>query len=403
MRPYDSFWAVIQTGLARVLSGEVPVLRGKRLGLLVNPTAVDSGLRHVVDALHGAPDLELRCLFGPEHGVRGDAQDMASVEPARDSVTGLPMHSLYGGSEESLRPRPEMLEGLDAVVYDIQDVGSRYYTFVWTLLHMMEACAKASVEVIVLDRPNPLGGADVEGGGILPSYRSFVGRASIPNRHGLTAAEIAGLVNETQGIGANLTVVPMLGWRRAYDYDATNLPWVMPSPNMPTVDTAFVYPGMCLVEGTELSEGRGTTRPFEVCGAPFISFADAHALVDELHRVHLPGVRFRPIVFTPMFQKFGGKRCGGVSLHVTSRQSFLPYLTGVAIIQAIHDMFPKQFHWRTRAYEFVDKIPAIDLLAGGPGLREGIDAGASLGALAATWRADEATFLATRTKWLMYE
>ncbi len=402
MRPYDSFWAVIQTGLARVLSGEVSALRGKRLGLLVNPTAVDAGLRHMVDALHAAPDVELGCLFGPEHGVRGDAQDMASVDAARDSVTGLPMHSLYGRGEESLRPRPEMLDGLDAVVYDIQDVGSRYYTFVWTLLHMMEACARADVEVIVLDRPNPLGGADVEGGEILPAYRSFVGRVSIPNRHGLTAGEIARLCNATQNIGCRLTVVPMVGWRREYDYDATNLPWVMPSPNMPTVDTAFVYPGMCLVEGTELSEGRGTTRPFEVCGAPFISFAEANGLADELHRADLPGVRFRPVVFTPMFQKFAGKRCGGVALHVTSRQRFLPYLTGVAVIRAIRHMFPKEFRWRTREYEFVDEIPAIDLLAGGPGLREGIERGASLDSLAAAWRPAEEAFRAARTAWLLY-
>ncbi|HKA89151.1 MAG TPA: DUF1343 domain-containing protein [Haliangiales bacterium] len=393
---------MIQTGLARVLSGDAPVLRGKRLGLLVNPTAVDAGLRHIVDALHGAPEVELCCLFGPEHGVRGDAQDMASVDTARDSVTGLPMHSLYGRGEASLRPRPDTLAGLDAVVYDIQDVGSRYYTFVWTLLHMMEACAGAGVEVIVLDRPNPIGGAAVEGGEILPAYRSFVGRVSMPNRHGLTAGEIARLCNDTERIGCRLTVVPMVGWSREYDYDATNLPWVMPSPNMPTVDTAFVYPGMCLVEGTELSEGRGTTRPFEVCGAPFISFAEAKALAEELHRADLPGVRFRPVVFTPMFQKSAGKRCGGVALHVTSRQRFLPYLTGVAVIRAIHHMFPKEFRWRTREYEFIADVPAIDLLAGGPGLREGIEAGASLESLAAAWRPAEDAFRAARGEWLLY-
>jgi uncharacterized protein YbbC (DUF1343 family) len=393
---------VTRTGLARVLDGEVAVLRGKRLGLLVNPTAVDAGLRHIVDALHGASDVTLKCLFGPEHGVRGDAQDMASVDTARDSVTGLPMHSLYGAGEDSLRPRPAMLAGLDAVVFDIQDVGSRYYTFVWTLLHMMEACALAGVEVIVFDRPNPIGGADVEGGEILPAYRSFVGRVSLPNRHGLTVGEIARMVNDTEQIGCRLEVVSMTGWRRGYDHDATNLPWVMPSPNMPTVDTAFVYPGMCLFEGTELSEGRGTTRPFEVCGAPYVSFAEAHALVDQLHRLDLPGVRFRPIVFTPMFQKFARKRCGGVALHVLSRRDFLPYLTGVAIIRAFRHMFPREFRWRTREYEFVSSVPAIDLLAGGPALREGIDAGLSIEALAATWRPAETAFHKTREKWLLY-
>src|SRR5262249_50630702 len=270
-----------ETGLSRVLSGEDKSLLAKKLGLLVNPTAVDAELRHIVDLL---PRDQLACLFGPEHGVRGDAQDMIGVGEARDSVTGLPMHSLYGATEESLRPRPESLAGLDAVVFDIQDIGARYYTYVWTLLHMMQACAGAGVEVIVLDRPNPIGGVDVEGGAIGTDYLSFVGRFSVPNRHGMTAGEIAGMVNEVLGLGCQLTVVGLRGWRRELDADATGLPWVLPSPNMPTLDTAYVYPGMCLVEGTELSEGRGTTRPFELCGAPFVSYAEARALAEALTR-----------------------------------------------------------------------------------------------------------------------
>jgi len=388
---------VVETGLSRILSGEDKSLLGKKLGLLVNPTAVDGELRHVVDLL---PREQLVCLFGPEHGVRGDAQDMIGVGEARDSVTGLPMYSLYGGGEESLRPRPESLVGLDAVVFDIQDIGARYYTYVWTLLHMMQACAAAGVEVIVLDRPNPIGGVDVEGGAIHPDYLSFVGRASVPNRHGMTAGEIARMVNE--GIGCRLTVVALRGWRRELDADATGLPWVLPSPNMPTVDTAYVYPGLCLVEGTELSEGRGTTRPFELVGAPFVSYAEARALADALAREDLPGVRFRPVVFTPQFQKFGGRRCGGIQLHVVSRRNFKPYLTGVAVLRAFRSLFPEQFRWRTREYEFVAHKPAIDLLAGGPALREGIDAGLSLDALAADWRPAEEEFRAKRSRWLLY-
>jgi uncharacterized protein YbbC (DUF1343 family) len=397
---------MVETGLMRVLSGAVTVLQGKKLGLLVNPTSVDNRLSHIVDLLRARRDLHVACLFGPEHGVRGDAQDMVGVDEARDSVTGLPMYSLYGRSEESLHPKKEMLEGLDAVVYDIQDIGSRYYTYVWTLLHMMQACASRGIEVIVLDRPNPIGGIEVEGGGITDGYRSFVGRASIPNRHGLTAGEIARMVNETDPIlqkaPCRLEVVTCAGWRREQCFDETSLPWVNPSPNMPQLDTALVYPGMCLVEGTELSEGRGTTRPFEVVGAPFVSYAESHQLATLLHKEDLPGVRFRPIIFTPGFQKHAGRRCGGVHLHVVDRRTFRPYLTGVAVLRAFRQLFPKNFRWRMREYEFVKDKPAVDLLAGGPELREGIDAGWGLDQLAATWRTAEQAFVQARERWLLY-
>ena len=391
---------MVATGLQRVLTGDSDALAGKRLGLLVNPTAVDDELRHAVDLLHDR--FRLVALFGPEHGVRGDAQDMIGVDDAHDSVTGLPMHSLYGDSEASLYPTEAMLAGLDAVVYDIQDIGSRYYTYVWTLLHVMQVAAKVGVEVIVLDRPNPIGGHDVEGGAIQPGYTSFVGRMSLPNRHGLTAGEVARMANEVLGVGCRLTVVPCAGWARELDADATALPWVQPSPNMPTVDTAYVYPGMCLVEGTELSEGRGTTRPFELVGAPFVSYAEARGLAEDLTRAGLPGIKFRAVVFTPTHQKFAGRRCGGVALHVTSRRELRPYLTGIAVLRAFRERWPKDFRWRTRAYEFVEDKPAIDLLCGGPEIREGIDAGWSLDRLAATWREPEAAFRDARRKWLVY-
>jgi uncharacterized protein YbbC (DUF1343 family) len=393
---------MVKTGLERVLDGDVTALHGKRIGLCVNPTSVDSRLRFSVDLLHAAAGVELGCLFGPEHGVRGDAQDMVGVGEARDSVTGLPMYSLYGEDETSLWPRPEWLDGLDSVVFDMQDVGSRYYTYVWTLLHIMQVAARKRVEVIVLDRPNPLGGVEVEGGAIADGYRSFVGRASVPNRHGMTVGEIARMCNETERVGCELHVVTMEGWKREQWYADTGLPWVLTSPNMPTPDTALVYPGMCLIEGTELSEARGTTRPFELTGAPFIGFAEAHALCEGLSALGLPGVFFRPVVFTPTFHKFGGKRCGGLQIHVTQPRAYKPYLTGVAVLREVRARFPREFRWRTRPYEFVADKPAIDLLTGGPEVRELIDAGAPVPDIAATWRAAEDDFRARRQPWLLY-
>jgi uncharacterized protein YbbC (DUF1343 family) len=383
----------VTVGLERVVSGQITCLRGKRVGLIANPTAVLRDRRgrfhHAADLLAGLDQVELVALFGPEHGLRGDAQDMIAVENARDGRTGVLVYSLYGHDEASLRPRAEWLERLDALVFDVQDIGSRYYTYVWTMVLAMRACAAAGIEMVVLDRPNPLGGLAVEGGAIEPACRSFVGLCSVPNRHGLTAGEIAGMVRQTEQIDVALTVVPVLNWRRDRLGDATGLPWVMPSPNMPTLDTALVYPGMCLVEGTELSEGRGTTRPFEIAGAPFV---DGHALAECLEAEGLPGVSFRPLGFLPTFQKHRGVSCGGVQLHVLDRNEFRPYLTGVAFLWAVHRLWPEQFAWRTRAYEFVDQHPAIDLLAGSSALRRGIERGDSLDALRATWEPEERVF-----------
>lgn len=391
--------ARVRVGLERVLDEEAAALSGRSIGLVCNPTSVDGELRHAADLLQARVGTRLRCLFGPEHGVRGDAQDMIAVETSRDARTGLPVHSLYGEGQASLEPSPAALAGLDAVVFDIQDVGARYYTYVWTLTLTMRACAAAGVAVVVLDRPNPLGGLAVEGGLVADGYRSFVGLYPVPNRHGLTVGEVATLVNEVHGLGCRLVVVRMSGWRREMFHDETGLPWVLPSPNMPTLDTAFVYPGMCLVEGTELSEGRGTTRPFELFGAPFIDGARLAAALDELH---LPGVRFRPVGFRPTFHKFAGAACGGVQLHVTDRRAFRPYLTGVAALRTIRALWPAELRWRTRAYEFVTDRPAIDLLCGGPTVRELIDAGAPLEAVAATWGDDEARFLEARRPHLLY-
>ncbi|WP_428261631.1 exo-beta-N-acetylmuramidase NamZ family protein [Haliangium sp.] len=377
----------VATGLERVLDERADLLAGKRIGLIANPTAVDARLRHAVDLLAAHPRIDLRILFGPEHGLRGDAQDMIPVDAGRDRRTGLPVVSLYGTDEASLAPRPEHLDGLDAVVFDVQDVGARYYTYVWTMVLAMRACARAGVGFVVLDRPNPIGGVAVEGGAIEPGYHSFVGLRSLPNRHGLTAGELARWAAAEEGLDLALEVVTMAGWRREMFFEDTGLPWVMPSPNMPTRDTALVYPGMCLVEGTNLNEGRGTTRPFELAGAPFI---DGDALAAEL--ADLPGLIARPVVFTPTFHKWHGQACGGVQLHPTSRTEFRSYLTGVAFLRAIHALWPEHFGWRRDAYEFVTEVPAIDVLAGSAALREGIEAGASLPDLAATWADAEAEF-----------
>jgi uncharacterized protein YbbC (DUF1343 family) len=387
----------VQTGLARLVAEGSSLLAGRRIGLLCNPTAVDAQLDHAVELL--GDTLNLTALFGPEHGVRGDAQDMISVDGAIDAKSKLPVHSLYGHTEASLTPTAAMLDAIDVMVYDVQDVGSRYYTFVWTMVLAMRACAAAGKAFVVLDRPNPLGGVHVEGSAIAPGFESFVGLVSCPNRHGLTAGEIARWRHAVEKLDLELAVISMRGWRRDMLFDHTGLPWVMPSPNMPTTDTAMVYPGMCLVEGTELSEGRGTTRPFELAGAPYL---DPDRLAADMTAMNLPGTKLRPVVYTPTFHKHAKQPCGGVQIHVTNAETFRSYRTGVAFLKACHDQAPDRFAWRAKAYEFVDTIPAIDLLAGGSALREGIEAGASLDELAARWPRDEGAFLEERDQFLLY-
>jgi uncharacterized protein YbbC (DUF1343 family) len=390
----------IQTGLARLATEGFSPLAGKRLGLLVNATSVDAELRHAIELLTARSDWQVTALFGPEHGVRGDAQDMVGVDAATDSAAGLPVHSLYGHTEDSLSPSPAMLEGIDVMVYDVQDVGSRYYTFVWTMVLAMRACAKAGKAFVVLDRPNPITGHHVEGSAITPGFESFVGLVSCPNRHGMTAGEIARWRHAVEKLDLELHVITMRGWERDMWFEHTGLPWVLPSPNMPTVDTALVYPGMCLVEGTELSEARGTTRPFELSGAPYL---DPYKLAVTLSAMGLPGCRFRPVTYTPTFHKHAFSPNGGVQIHVTNPETFRPYRTGVAFLKACHDQDPAQFQWRVKAYEFVDKIPAIDLLAGTDQLRKGIEAGASLDELAQRWPRDEGAFADERAEFLLYE
>jgi uncharacterized protein YbbC (DUF1343 family) len=389
----------VQTGLARLAEEGTRLVPLERVGLLVNATSVDTELRHAIELLRARKDINVTALFGPEHGVRGDAQDMIGVDTGTDSVTGLPVFSLYGHTEASLSPTPEMLEQVDALVFDVQDIGSRYYTFVWTMVLAMRACAKAGKPFVVLDRPNPIGGTHIEGSAIEAGFESFVGLVSCPNRHGMTAGEIARWRADVEKLDLELAVISMRGWERDMWFEHTRLPWVLPSPNMPTVDTALVYPGMCLVEGTELSEARGTTRPFELSGAPWL---DGHRLARDMTAMGLPGVTLRPVVYTPTFHKHAFKPCGGVQLHVTDADAFRPYRTGVAFLKACHDQDPAQFKWREKAYEFVDKIPAIDLLAGTDKLRTGIEAGASLDELTERWPRDEGSFAEERAPYLLY-
>lgn len=384
---------IVDTGLEQLVA-DPRILRGRRVGLVVNPTAVTRDLTHAIAAL--GDRVEITALFGPEHGLAGAAQDMIAV---RDDGGAVPVFSLYGSTYESLTPTRAMLDLVDVLVFDIQDIGSRYYTFVWTMVLAMRAAAAAGKSFVVLDRPNPIGGEGVEGGSISPGYESFVGLVSVANRHGFTAGEIARWRQREEQLDLDLTVVPLRGWQRGLHFAETGLPWVQPSPNMPTVDTALVYPGMCLVEGSELSEGRGTTRPFELAGAPWL---DPDRLAATLTSYELPGVRFRPASFLPTFHKHAATATHGVQLHISDARAFLPYRTGVAFLKACRDQAPAQFAWRTRAYEFVDRIAAIDLLCGSPAIREGIDAGASLTDLAATWAAQEAEYRAWRQQWLLY-
>lgn len=388
------------TGLERLFTEESTRLKGQRIGLCCNPTAIDRWFRHAVDLFSDAPNCELVALFGPEHGIRGEAQDMIGVDDvATDPQTGLPIYSLYGEEESSLRPTQQMLEGIDLLVFDIQDVGSRYYTYIYTMSYLMEAAAEADIEVWVLDRPNPIGGTAVEGTHIAPGYTSFVGQYSIPNRHGMTAGELALFFNQVYDIQCKLEVIHMGNWRRTQWFDQTGLPWVMPSPNMPTLDTATVYPGGCLFEGTNLSEGRGVTRPFELFGAPYL---DPFAFADALTAIELPGVSFRPLRFSPTFHKWAGESCGGVQIHVTDREHFKPFLTGVSILQVCRQIAPDEFKWRTKTYEFVSDILAIDLLFGSTDLREAIDQGVDPVELEQMWLPQQESFKKQREPFLLY-
>ena len=372
-------------------------LKGARVGIVCNHASLDRGFLHIVDRLAAAPDVTLAAIFGPQHGFRSDVQDnMIETPHADDPARRVPVYSLYSETRE---PTAAMLAGLDFLIIDLQDIGARIYTYIYTMANCLRASARHGVRVIVCDRPNPIGGTDVEGALLVEGFESFVGQFPIPMRHGKTIGELARLFNEHFAIGASLEIVQMEGWRREMYSDATDLPWVMPSPNIPTLDTAIVYPGTVLFEGILISEGRGTTRPFELIGAPWI---EAESFARQMNALKLPGAYFRPAVFEPTFQKHAKQTCGGCQIHVTDRQQFQPVLVGVALIAMFHQVDAARFAWRQPPYEYEhDKMP-IDILAGSATLRGQIESGTSARDIAASWKKDEESFRKLREPYLLY-
>lgn len=372
-------------------------LRGLKVGILANPASVDHSFRHIVDRLAASDDFTLAAIFGPQHGFNSDLQDnMIETPHTEDPKRGVPIFSLYSETRE---PTKEMLDLIDVLVIDLQDVGARIYTFIYTMANCLRAAAKTGTPVIVCDRPNPIGGVQTEGPMLEPGFESFVGQYPIPMRHGMTVAELARLFNEAFGIGAPLETVTMEGWSREDYFDNTDVPWIMPSPNMPTLDTAIVYPGTVLFEGTMVSEGRGTTRPFELIGAPYL---DSTALARRMNAHGLPGVYFRPADFEPTFQKHAKTPCGGCQLHVTARMEFEPVLAGAALIRECYGLAPDQFRWREGPYEYEHEKMPIDILAGSTDLREQVEAQVPVAEIAASWTKGAAAFEALREPYLLY-
>ena len=371
------------------LQGAGP-LAGRRVGLITNHTGRTADGRSTIDVLHEHPDLELVALFAPEHGIRGVAEAGETIASGRDARTGLPIHSLYG---ETRTPTAGMLEGVDALAFDIQDIGTRYYTYVWTMALAMRAAAESGRRFVVLDRPNPLGGVHVQGNVLDSAYATFVGLYPVPMRHGLTAGELAHLLNDIYGYGADLHVVKASGWRREQWFDATGLPWDAPSPSMPDLESATHYPGTCLFEGTNLSVGRGTPQAFQQFGAPWL---DAENVVQRLDEMSLPGVRFEAVRFTPASPgdgKFPGEAVRGVRLRVTDRATYDPTRTATAALTVIRALQPEQLTFLERHF---------DRLAGTDRLRLGILAGAGMESLTAEWTQQLAAFERTRSTHLLY-
>lgn len=393
MRPQEH----VELGLEHLLRERIALLKGARVGLICNQASVDHNLRHAADLLKGREEFTLTALFGPQHGIRGEVQDnMVETPHTFDAETGVPIYSLYSETRE---PTEEMLEKVDVLVFDMQDVGCRIYTFVYTLANCMRAAQKFGKKVVVCDRPNPINGTAITGTVLEPGFESFVGQFPLPTRHGMTVCELAQMFKEYWGLNCELEVVRMEGWARENWFDETDAPWVLPSPNMPTLETATVFPGTVHLEGTQMSEGRGTTRPFELIGAPYI---DPSAFARRLELFGLSGVYFRACNFQPTFQKHAGLSCGGVQIHVTDREEFEPYITGIATIKAAHDLYPGDFLWKDPPYEYVfDKNP-IDVIAGTQKVRQMIEGRSSLEDIAASSKREIEDFKKARTPYLLY-
>jgi uncharacterized protein YbbC (DUF1343 family) len=387
----------VRLGIEKLIEDQVHLFRGARLGLVCNQASVDRQLRHAADLLKAHPEAQLRALFGPQHGIRGDVQDnMIETAHAVDRETGLPIYSLYSETRE---PTESMLGDVDIVIFDMQDVGCRIYTFAYTMANCMIAARKFGRKVIVCDRPNPINGKDVAGNVLEKGHESFVGQYSIPTRHGMTLGELARMFNDHFGVNCDLEVVPMEGWERGYWHDQTDAPWVMPSPNMPTIDTATVFPGTVHFEGTQVSEGRGTTRPFELIGAPYII---AEEFAAQLNEADLPGVYFRSCIFRPTFQKHAGVSCGGVQIHVIDRDNFEPVVTGLAMVKIAHDLYPEQFRWKEAPYEYVYDRNPFDVIAGSEKIREAFEQGLSISELQQSWQPELSAFKKLREGFLLY-
>jgi uncharacterized protein YbbC (DUF1343 family) len=387
----------VASGLEVFIHAPPSWAKGARLGLLSHPAAVSTHLKSARELLARGFPGQLQVLFSPQHGLGGEKQDnMISSPDFLDPALKLPVVSLYG---PRMAPPPEALAKVDVILADLQDVGTRVYTFAATLAQVMEAAAGAGVKVAVLDRPNPIGGVQVEGNMLKPEWASFVGPYPLPMRHGLTLGELARYYNATQNMGCDLEVIPARGWRRRDYFDATGLPWVLPSPNLPTLESALVYPGQVLLEGTNLSEGRGTTRPFELFGAPFL---EAGRIKARLAEIPLPGVVLREAFFEPTFHKWAGELCRGFQLHVTDRLNFKPYSTTLALLGVIRELYPHDFAWRQPPYEYETERLPIDLLTGDANIREGLDKGTPVPVLEASWQKQTGDFVETRREFLLY-
>ena len=366
-------------------------LGDNQIGLITNPTGVTTSLESTLDAFHRNDKVKLKAVFGPEHGARGDIQDALEVSNHIDPHTGLTVYSLYG---EHRAPNEEMLDGIDILVFDIQDCGARFYTYVSTLTYCMESAKKQGVSMVVLDRPNPINGTRIEGNILEQGFESFIGLHPIPVRHGMTIGELSSFINST--IKCDLSIVPMEGWYRDQWFDETGLPWVQPSPNLPSIEAATVFPGTCFFEGVNVSEGRGTTRPFEYLGAPWV---DGKRWADAMNTLGLPGVGFRSCYFTPTFWRFKGERCSGVQVHVTNRNVFKPVQTGLHLLSTLMELHPR-FQFNEPTY---DSRRHFDLLAGTNKLRMQLENEDPVESILASWEEAKTMYLKEREKHLLYE
>ena len=388
----------VRPGIEVLIRSRPGFLKGAKVGAVVHPASVLPDLRHTADVLGESGDFRLVSLFGPQHGARGEKQaNMVESGFYRDPDTGVPVHSLYG---DTRRPTEEMMHDIDVLLFDLQDVGTRVYTFIHTMAYCMEACAGFRKKMVVLDRPNPINGSQVEGNLLTPQFRSFVGLHPIPMRHGMTVGELALLYNSEYKINCDLSVIAMEGWQRDFWFDQTGLSWIPPSPNLPTLLSATVYPGMVLFEGTQSSEGRGTTRPFEFIGAPYIQ---SRQYADHCNSLELPGVHFRPAYFLPTFNKWAGEMCGGVQVHVTDRTRYEPYLTGIAAVAGVRSLYPESFKWSDPPYEYEFEKRPIDILCGCRKIPDMIESDVAPDRIRLSWQNDVDAFHRLRKPYLLYE